>query len=160
MLQSARMPDLLVRLYALPIAPRDIDGVIIRRPLPHEQSALKDWIARHFEPGWAEEFAACFKSLPVTAFIALRDGRPVGFACYEATARGFFGPTGVIETERGRGIGAALLMRSMLGLRELGYAYAIIGDAGPVDFYTATLGAIVIPDSTPGIYPPPLDAAC
>jgi len=41
----------------------------------------------------------------------------------------------------------------MLGLRELGYAYAIIGGAGPVDFYVKTLGAIPIPGSSPGIYP-------
>ena len=38
------------------------------------------------------------------------------------------------------------------GLRELGYVYAIIGAAGPVRFYQSTVGAIVIPDSEPGIY--------
>jgi len=37
-----------------------------------------------------------------------------------------------------------------LGLRELGYVYAIIGSAGPTDFYERTVGAIVIPDSEPG----------
>ena len=38
------------------------------------------------------------------------------------------------------------------GLRELGYVYAIIGSAGPIDFYERVVGAIVIPDSEPGIY--------
>jgi hypothetical protein len=44
-------------------------------------------------------------------------------------------------------------LRSMASLRELGYAYAIIGGAGPVEFYVKTLGAIPIPGSSPGIYP-------
>jgi len=44
------------------------------------------------------------------------------------------------------------LIASLWGLRELGYVYAIIGRAGPVEFYEKTVGAIVIPDSDPGIY--------
>jgi len=50
------------------------------------------------------------------------------------------------------GIGKALLVSSLVGLRELGYVYAIIGAAGPVHFYQKAVGAIVIPDSEPGIY--------
>jgi hypothetical protein len=34
----------------------------------------------------------------------------------------------------------------------MGYAYAIIGGAGPVDFYQKTVGAIEIEGSVPGIY--------
>ena len=34
----------------------------------------------------------------------------------------------------------------------MGYVYAIIGNAGPVHFYQKTVGAIIIPDSEPGIY--------
>jgi hypothetical protein len=43
-------------------------------------------------------------------------------------------------------------MASLHGLRELGYAYAIIGGAGPVAFYQRECGAIEIPHSAPGIY--------
>ena len=56
------------------------------------------------------------------------------------------------ESERGQGIGTALLIASLWGLRELGYVYAVIGGAGPTDFYQRAVGAIVIPDSEPGIY--------
>ena len=48
--------------------------------------------------------------------------------------------------------GKALLLASLHGLRELGYVYGIIGHAGPIEFYQKTVGAIVIPDSDPGIY--------
>jgi hypothetical protein len=34
----------------------------------------------------------------------------------------------------------------------MGYVYAIIGAAGPVRFYQKSVGAIIIPDSEPGIY--------
>jgi hypothetical protein len=50
------------------------------------------------------------------------------------------------------GIGKALLIAAMRGLADMGYAYAVIGAAGPVEFYTRTLGAIPIPGSSPGIY--------
>jgi nicotinamide mononucleotide (NMN) deamidase PncC len=33
-----------------------------------------------------------------------------------------------------------------------GYAYAIVGGAGPKEFYKKTVGAVEIEDSTPGIY--------
>jgi GNAT superfamily N-acetyltransferase len=150
------MPDVLVRLYALGDAPPEVEGVIFRRPLPHEKTVVREWIAHHFHAGWADEFDVSYHHTPPSSFIALRDDRLVGFACYEVTARGFFGPTGVVEIERGRGIGVALLKHSLLALRELGYAYAIIGDAGPVEFYVRMVGGIPIPDSEPGIYPPPI----
>lgn len=37
-------------------------------------------------------------------------------------------------------------------MRAAGYAYAIIGGVGPADFYARAVGAVEIPDSTPGIY--------
>ncbi len=40
----------------------------------------------------------------------------------------------------------------MEGLAELGYAYGIIGGAGPTEFYSKILGATEIQGSSPGIY--------
>ncbi len=55
--------------------------------------------------------------------------------------KGFFGPTGVDESARGKGIGHALLLKTLLDMRDQGYGYAIIGGAGPVDFYQRSVGA-------------------
>ena len=93
-----------------------------------------------------------FVRQPVSVYIATIQREIVGFAAYECTRRGFFGPTGVVEAAHHRGIGTALLLASLWGLREMGYVYGIIGAAGPVDFYQRTVGAIIIPDSEPGIY--------
>jgi hypothetical protein len=37
-------------------------------------------------------------------------------------------------------------------MREAGYAYAIVGGAGPVEFYRKRLDALEIPGSVPGFY--------
>ena len=43
-------------------------------------------------------------------------------------------------------------MACLHSLKELGYGYAIIGGAGPVDFYAKAAGATVIEGSSPGVY--------
>jgi hypothetical protein len=53
---------------------------------------------------------------------------------------------------RGNGIGKALLLVSLEGMREMGYAYGIIGGTEVTEFYIKACGATVIEGSTPGIY--------
>ena len=147
------MPDLLVNLLKLPSLDRlNDEGVNIRRAQPFEITPVRDFIEKNFSVAWADEISAGFANKPVSVVIATRAGRVIGFAGYECTRKAFFGPTGVVESERGCGIGTALLIASLWGLRELGYVYAVIGGAGPTDFYQRAVGAIVIPDSEPGIY--------
>jgi GNAT superfamily N-acetyltransferase len=149
------MPDLLVRLYDLPetdLAAMEAQGITLRRAIAPERRIVADWVATHFYPHWAAECEMAMSGHPVSVWIAIRGGDLLGFACADATARGFFGPTGVLGAERGKGIGEALLFAALRGLRELGYAYAIIGGAGPVEFYRKRLDAIEIPGSAPGIY--------
>jgi hypothetical protein len=127
-------------------------GITIRRALAPEARLVTDWVAANFGNGWASETAVALSRLPPTCYIATRDRKLVGFACHESIARGFFGPTGVEETSRGLGIGHALLLASLIDLKSMGYAYAIIGDVGPSAFYEKTVGAMPIPNSAPGIY--------
>lgn len=150
------MGDLLVRLYDLPEFPSEAkvigDGVTVRRALPPERHVVTDWVGKHFSSNWVAEVEAALSRLPVTCWLAVKDGKLLGFACHDATAKGFFGPTGVDEAARGQGLGEALLIVTLRGMREAGYAYAVIGGAGPVEFYQKRLDALVIPGSTPGIY--------
>src|SRR6266851_2654444 len=151
------MPDLLVNLLKLPPLDPFLDqqkeaGVNIRRAQPFEITPVRDFIETNFSVTWADEISIGFANKPVTVYIATRAGRVIGFAGYECTRKAFFGPTGVVADERGRGVGTALLIASLWGLRELGYVYGIIGGAGPVEFYQRAVAAIVIPDSQPGIY--------
>ena len=147
------MPDLLVNLLKLP-QPQSTTNLdfIVRRAQPFELSPVRQFIQQNFSAGWADEVSVGFAHQPISVYVATVEQQLVGFAAYECTRRGFFGPTGVVEAERGKGIGKALLFASLQGLRDMGYVYGIIGGAGPVHFYQKTVGAIVIPDSEPGIY--------
>lgn len=153
------MPDMLVKLYRLPSAAPAVErarasGVEIRRAQPYEREAVYQFVLNQFSQTWADETMVAFTHQPVTAYIALDGKRIVGFAAYECTRRDYFGPTGVQEAYRGRGIGEALLILSLQGLYEMGYGYAIIGGVGPAEFYSKVVGAELIVDSVPGIYTP------
>jgi GNAT superfamily N-acetyltransferase len=148
---------MLVRLYDLPepsnrIAALHQAGVDVRRALAPERHVVVSWVRQQFGEGWASECEVSFARLPISCFRAQRGQDVLGFACYDATAKAFFGPTGVLETERKRGIGTALLLAALQAMAAEGYAYAIIGGAGPAEFYAKTVGAVPIAGSTPGIY--------
>jgi len=153
------MPDMLVRLYALPNHHKPLKGgYVVRRAAAYDKSVILQWISQHFSTQWASEADVTFFHQPISCFIALHQDRVVGFACYEATCRGYFGPGGVLEVHRGRGLGTILLLECLRSMKEMGYAYAIIGGVGPKEFYAKAVGATEIPDSTPGIYTTPLGA--
>ena len=150
------MHDMLVKLYELPSLAAALDaastkGISVRRALAPEKSVVTDWVAANFASSEAEVGIA-YGRLPISCFIAVRGQKILGFACYDATARNFFGHEAVVEDERGRGLGRALLLAALHALREQGYAYAIIGGVGPAEFYERCVGAIPIAGSSPGIY--------
>ncbi|WP_312364209.1 GNAT family N-acetyltransferase [Ensifer sp.] len=150
------MPDLLVSLYSPTLAnlkrKTDTTDIRIRPALPPEMHVVVEWVRQNFSDNWASEVLVAFSRQPIACLIAVEDGKLLGFACYDTTARGFFGPTGVAGESRGRGIGVDLLVASLETMKTLGHAYAFIGDAGPVDFYAKTIGAVAIPATDKGIY--------
>jgi GNAT superfamily N-acetyltransferase len=164
------MADMLVKLYELPPLQPALDAlasinIAIRRAEIGEEHVIKPWIAKHFKPGWAAGIAFAIYRSPGSFFVAIQKALPdpnrsdpydlpperlVGFACYDTSSRGMFGPMGVQKEFEGRGIGKALLLASLHAMREEHYAYAIIGWAGPVDWYAKTVGATIISGSEPG----------
>lgn len=150
------VPDMLVKLYDLPPAAPEVErlraqGVTCRRAESYERAAVLGFVKQHF-PNWGDELLAGFASVPPTVYIAERAREVLGFACYNATRPNYFGPTGVLESERGTGIGRVLLLQCLEALAAEGYAYAIIGGVGPAAFYEKAVGATIIPGSEPGIY--------
>jgi ribosomal protein S18 acetylase RimI-like enzyme len=126
--------------------------VTIRVARSYEKQQVVEWVRRSFGEPWADECDAAFGNRPVSCFIATENGAIAGFACYDATCRDFFGPAGVADQARGRGIGSALLLTCLHAMAAIGYGYAIIGGAGSLEFYRKVVAAIEIEGSSPGIY--------
>ena len=150
------VPDMLVKLYGLPDVSGDLvrlrdEGVVCRRAESYERAAVVEFVKRSF-PNWVDEVLAGFSNMPPSVYVAAEAGLVMGFACYNATRPDYFGPTGVDETQRGRGIGKALLLQCLEALRAEGFAYAIIGGVGPASFYEKAVGATIIAGSDQGIY--------
>lgn len=151
------MIDMLVRLYDLPRIEEDLlgleaGGIVIRRPGAYERHLVTEWVGRHFSPKWVSETKTAFARQPICCYIATREKTIIGFACYDVTAKGFLGPMGVSKDARQGGVGKVLLVAALRGLRDMGYAYGIIGGVGPAEFYARTVGAVPIEGSSPGIY--------
>ncbi len=166
------MPDLLVKLYTLPdaasaLAALAAASIQVRRANTWEKHFLANWVLERFGEVWSHGCQVALEQRPVTCFVAVApvSGQPagqrpadalLGFGCYDVAGRGIFGPTGVQADQRRRGISTGLLLACLHAMRAEGYAYAIIGQAGPVDFYARTVGATVIEGSETGTARRPL----
>jgi GNAT superfamily N-acetyltransferase len=147
------------------------ERIEVRAAGPSECRTIAAWVRQHFAESWAAGCETALTRDPPSLSIAVEiqphDPNPddpydrppellVGFACYDAGVRGMFGPMGVRTDYQGRDIGTALLLHNLRAMRQERYAYAVIGWAGPIDFYAKTVGATVIADSAPGIFRGPL----
>lgn len=129
-------------------------GIEIEAPASADERTLA-WIDDLFGGSWSGEAALG------TNVVARRGGAPAGFATFDAqglrfawlrgVARerdvGLFGPFGVAPAERKSGLGIALLHRALAGLRERGYARALIPAVGGerlVRYYAGAAGARVV----------------
>ena len=150
------MPDMLVKLFDMPkidLEARMVkQGVTIKRAMALDKCKIVEFVKSNFADvcaGWASECERAIFNTPPSCYIAVMDGQIVGFACYDASALGFFGPTGVAPSAQGKGIGKVLLGRCLESMKEKGYAYAIIGFVvEAVPFYEKAVGARIIEGSS------------
>lgn len=156
------MTDLLVKLYDQPdpsvnAAILGKAGIDVRRAMANEKYRVLEWVDAHFGDGWAAECDVAFSRQPIACIIATASGRIAGFACYDSTGLNFFGPIGIDPGQRHKGVGRAVLSATLQAMTHAGYSYAIIGGVGPVAFFQRCANAILIPESTPGIYRPAIE---
>ena len=153
------MADMLVKLYNIPNSYEiekklSEEGIKIKKALAPDRSRIIDFSRACAKEDYSNEVTAAFSNNPITCYIATKEKKIIGFACYEATAKDFFGPMAVVKSERRKGIGKALLLKSLESMQELGYAYAIIGwpAKSAVDFYKKCADAIMIDEKSSGVY--------
>lgn len=141
--------DMIVGLTNLP-SYEEVEGVRIKRAFVGDKDSILEFIGENFSKNWIYEAEHALLEPVSKCFIATENGKVLGFACYDSSARGFFGPIGVLESERHRKIGKALLIRTLESMREYGYAYAIIGWVSSAEmFYRKTVGAEFIKNGNP-----------
>lgn len=152
------MPDLLVKLYDLNFDNYQKEcfssQLKIVRAFASDHSKVIEFVRYEFSVNWADECSRSFSNSPISCFLAVEKKKIIGFACYDATARGYFGPIGVKPGKREKGIGTRLLYSCLIDMWDHEYGYAIVGwaDGSEADFYKKTVSATPIQDSTPGVY--------
>jgi len=117
-------------------------GII--RPAHADATRVLEFVEHEFGRIWRFEAAKAFDSELPAAFVAEDEGQITGFAVHDVNNRGlgFFGPTGVMESMRGRGIGGSLLLASLEDLRRMGYGKAVIPWTDALEFYRKCCGAL------------------
>lgn len=141
--------DMIANLYRLPQETHDGDFKI-KRAFVGDKAAILDFIGTHFQESWIYEAEHALMDTISKCFVATKDGKVIGFACYDSTTRGYFGPIGVHPDHRHDGVGRELLLRTLHSMREYGYGYAIIGWVGDAEpFYRKVVGAEFIPGGNP-----------
>jgi GNAT superfamily N-acetyltransferase len=125
----------------------ELDGTLpegdATRPTHADADRVLAFVEREFGRIWRFEAAKAFEREVPPAFIAEERGEITGFAVHDVNNRGlgFFGPTGVAKSMRGKGVGCRLLLASLADLRRLGYARAVIPWTDALEFYRKCCGA-------------------
>jgi phosphoribosylglycinamide formyltransferase-1 len=131
-------------------------GFTLRRIDGPSDDRLAAWIDLHFAPSWWS-----YETRAGSAWVAECDGEIAGFAAFGARGLrfpwlrawrdrpdvGIFGPYGVAESQRGCGIGDALLAAALCSLWEARYAFALIPAVGGerlIATYIRRTGAAVV----------------
>ena len=146
--------DMIVNLYNLPDV-KISDTIKIKRAFAGDKDTILKFVEEHFQKNWVYEVECAIMQNPSKCFVATESGKVIGYACFDSSAKGFFGPIGVDPKRRKENIGNALLIRTLNAMREYGYGYAIIGWVTEAEmFYRKTVGAEFIKGGNPenGVY--------
>ncbi len=139
--------DMIASLNKLPQIELDAD-IKLKRAFAGDKETILAFVAEFFSKSWAGEVEAAI--LHRKCYISAKDGKVCGFACYDSSAKGFFGPIGVDPALRSTGIGKALLIRTLEQMKADGYGYAIIGWVSDAEmFYRKVVNAEFIQGGEP-----------
>ncbi|WP_345893238.1 GNAT family N-acetyltransferase [Ferdinandcohnia quinoae] len=130
----------------------DIQSSKIRKVTHDDYDLLVSFVEHRFSGEWSQTIVSGFELSEPNIYIALNDcNEIIGFAAFDTyqNKKGYFGPMGVATSKRTKGIGYSLLHHCLRDMKEIGYEYAIIGGAGPIEFYEKACNAVVIPYPIP-----------
>ena len=139
--------DMIVPLkdYIYPNIP--LSNIYYRKANKNDIISLKNYVENEFGNRWLDSIENGFLQDDIPIFVALDNEQVVGFACFDVVRkkRGLFGPMGTSYSNRSQGVGYTLLHHCLKEMKMKGYEYAVIGQAGPLEFYEKACNAVVIP---------------
>lgn len=88
------MADMLVKLYDIPFSYAleerlSEEGIRIKKALAPDRSRIIEFSKICAKDDYSDEVNAAFCNNPITCYIATKEKKIIGFACYEATAKNF-----------------------------------------------------------------------
>ena len=147
-LHSVAYPrDMIVSLRDYSFPAISVSKIILKKAKRSDAVELKSFVKGEFGEGWLTAIENGLSQDNIPIYLAWEDKQIMGFACYDVVRKkkGLFGPMGISLLNRIQGIGYALLHYSLYEMKAKGYEYAVIGEAGPLEFYEKACNAVVIP---------------
>ncbi|MFI8577466.1 GNAT family N-acetyltransferase [Rossellomorea aquimaris] len=128
----------------------EVDPEFQIRPVQAEDAKeLLVWVEEHFGGSWSKTLLQAFQSseefIPIIK--AEEKGELIGFAAFDVykNKKGIYGPMGVLPVTRHKGVGKGILYHALQCMQEKGYMYAVLKEAGPIEFYEKKCNAKLIP---------------
>ena len=137
-LQAFRVPERVVRLDEGLVG----GGTTIRLAEPGERERVRDFVMERSGFNWSFETARAIGPRGSGVWIAEEDGEIIAFSVFGSLEDHWFGPIGVSEEKRKRGLGSALLFRTLQSMKDLGITRAIIPWTGHLYFYSQVPGVV------------------
>jgi len=128
--------------------PKEFENIEFQRVNEEYFEKTYQLVKKHHGLGvWPQEVRNSFKNDPPTTFIAIqKDTKEViGWATHSAHFEGSFGPTGVLKSLRGKGIGGILFYWTLYDLKQKGLKKCHILWVGgeTVKYYSKVAGAYI-----------------
>ena len=118
-------------------------GIAVRVATRDDIAAITRLCEREEHFGWIVEADASLGRDPGSLFVAERDGEICAFATHGAIGPTHFGPMLTASDLRGLGVGSVLLKRCLQNWQKEGHTVGEIIWAGPLAFYSRSVGATV-----------------
>jgi len=124
-------------------------GYYYERVQPEDFDELLEFVRDNYgHSSWPEEVQMSLKVTPPPTFVAKnKDGKIIGWATHGLQFPGAFGPTGVLYTIQGKGIGSELLKWCLWDIKQSGLETCtimwVVGNT--IKFYSKSIGAYISP---------------
>ncbi|MGF2616705.1 GNAT family N-acetyltransferase [Rossellomorea vietnamensis] len=120
---------------------------VIERAGKKDQQAVLKFVEENFGGSWTESIHNGFLQKEIPIFLAWDGASLIGFSSYDVYRgqKGIYGPMGVLKDARNSRVGSRLLHEALQDMKEKRYAYIVLGEAGPIEYYEKECGAALIP---------------